>query len=103
MRSPEYAQIINWVSSIWDSFDPIIIQSTFDQAGFTSNLIEDFHRQLRHFLLNQEFSDDIEVDDYQNINGFFSGDEFTIEDLDILFIYLLNRVRTACRSKIKFK
>ncbi len=60
----------------------MIIQSSFDQAGITSNLIEDFHRQLRHFLLNQEFSDDIEFDDAQNVNGFFSGDEPTIDDLN---------------------
>ena len=82
MRSPGYAQIIEWVSSIWENFDQMIIQSSFDQAGITSNLIEDFHRQLRHFLLNQEFSDDIEFDDAQNINGFFSGDEPTIDDLN---------------------
>ena len=45
------------------NFDQMIIQSSFDQAGITSNLIGDFHRKLKHFLLNQEFSDDIEFDD----------------------------------------
>ena len=37
---------------------------------------------LFKFILNHEFSDDIEFDDAQNINGFFSGDELTIDDLD---------------------
>ena len=81
IRSPGYAQIINWVSEIWEAFDPMIIKNSFDQAGITSNMIDVFHRQLKHFILNQEFTDDIDDDDAQNVNGFFSGEEVTTDEI----------------------
>ena len=61
--------------------DPTIIQNSFDQAGITSNLVDHFHKQLRHFILNQEFIDDVEDDEAQNVNGFTSGEEIAIDDL----------------------
>ena len=41
-----------------------------------------FSSTTEAFPSNQEFSDDIEFDDAQNVNGFFSGDEPTIDDLN---------------------
>ncbi|RNA44212.1 pogo transposable element with KRAB domain-like, partial [Brachionus plicatilis] len=83
VRSPGYALIIQWVSSIWEQFDKMIIQNSFDQAGITSNIIDLFHRQLRHFIFNQEFIDDVEDDNAQDLNAFISGDEANIHDLDL--------------------
>ena len=47
----------------------------------TSNLADHFHKQLRHFVFNQEFIDDIEDDEAQNVNRFNSGVEISIDDL----------------------
>ncbi|RNA42516.1 hypothetical protein BpHYR1_032739 [Brachionus plicatilis] len=57
--------------------------NSFDQAGITSNIIDLFHRQLRHFIINQEFIDNVEDDNAQDLNAFISRDEANINDLDL--------------------
>ena len=57
MRSAGYANVINWLSEIWSSFDEEIIKRSFDSCGITStgNL---------NFALNQIIEDRVAVNEY---------------------------------------
>ena len=78
MRSPGYAKLINWISEIWEAFEPSILAASFDQCGITSNNPVDFHNQLRHFVQTDDFVDDIQDEDgTADLPGFFSLDDHT--------------------------
>ena len=78
MRSPGYAKLINWISEIWEAFEPSILAALFDQCGIASNNPVDFHNQLRHFVQTDDFVDDIQDEDRTaDLPGFFSLDDHT--------------------------
>jgi hypothetical protein len=37
MRSPGYANLVNWISEIWESIDTDLIAKSFEVCGITSN------------------------------------------------------------------
>ena len=60
MKSPGYARVVEWIAEAWDELDPNVIARSFKYCGITSNNILDYGSQLRHFVHNNEFVDDIE-------------------------------------------
>ena len=84
MKSPGYEKVINWISEIWQDFDPDLNERSFDQCGITSNNSDHFHNQLKHFVLNNQIVDGV-VDEHQDDNNGFNDIEELeqyIDDLD---------------------
>ena len=81
MRSPGYANVINWISEIWSDFDTNLLARSFDHCGLTYNRLADFHNQLQHFVNTHEIIDDVvpEEQGTTELDGF--GEMFS-DDLE---------------------
>lgn len=62
-----YEKVINWISEIWQEFDENIIIQSFDSCGLTTTNPNEYHRQLRHFVENNEFIEDM-IDEDPRVN-----------------------------------
>lgn len=72
-----YASVIPWISEIWHDFDENMMIQSFDACALTFSNIQDFHRQIRHFIQNNEFvEDNIECAESNTyvLDDFSSGD-----------------------------
>jgi len=53
IKSPGYCKVIQWISEIWNQFDPEIIVKSFASTGITSQHPDDYNHILRSVLNNQ--------------------------------------------------
>ena len=60
MRGPGYAKAISWLSSIWESLDPVIIVQGFSLCGLTS--IYDMNPYLDNLYNGTLLQDMVEED-----------------------------------------
>jgi len=58
-KSPEYSQLITWVSEVWQDLGPLLIANSFDKCSITSRNLADYSSQLRHFVRTNMFVDDV--------------------------------------------
>ena len=54
-----YAQVITWLSEVWQDLGSLLISSSFDKCGTTSRNLSDYSSQLRHFVRTNMFVDDV--------------------------------------------
>ena len=58
-KSSGYAQVITWVSEVWQELGPLLITRSFDKCGIMSRKLADYSSQLRHFVRTNMFVDDV--------------------------------------------
>ena len=77
-KSPGYAQVITWISEVWQELDPSLIASSFDKCGITSRNLADYSSQLRHFVRTNMFVVDVvpiddqisdQITNFKEMNG----------------------------------
>jgi hypothetical protein len=70
MRSPGYANVIQWISEIWRELEPSIIADSFDACGITASSVDDLHSALKAYLQSgtTDFVED--YDQASEIRGF---------------------------------
>jgi hypothetical protein len=74
MRSPGYANVIKWISDVWDEMDENIIRKSFDQCGITSD--NQLHSVLNTILQENSVMTDFVCDEH-------ASDEFEMDDIDL--------------------
>ena len=79
MKSPGYANFIQWISEIWQEFDSDLIKKSFSLCGITSSQTNEYHNQLKHLILNKNLVEDVTEDHYDSIDG-FNTDESEFSD-----------------------
>ena len=79
MKSPGYANFIQWISEIWQEFDSDLIKKLFSLCGITSSQTNEYHNQLKHLILNKNLVEDVTEDHYDSIDG-FNTDESEFSD-----------------------
>ena len=63
-KSPEYSQVITWISEVWEELGFLLITSSFDKCGIISGNLADYSSQLCHFVRKNMFEDDaVPIDD----------------------------------------
>ncbi|CAF0916277.1 unnamed protein product [Brachionus calyciflorus] len=76
LKSPGYAKAIQWISEIWNEFNPSIIKSSFQVCGITSDQNTHFHSTLKHFLTNGPINEYVDSNDGENeLEGFENNSE----------------------------
>ena len=53
------AQVITWISDVWEELDPLLIASSFDKCGIISRNLADYSSQLPHFVYTNIFVHDV--------------------------------------------
>lgn len=78
--------MIKWISEIWQEFDENAIVRSFDACGLTTTNQSEYHRQLRHFVEENEFVEDIIDEDEgdDDLAAFIDDDseDSSVEDED---------------------
>ena len=81
MRSPGYANLVNWISEIWESMDTNLIAKSFDVCGITSNG-ESLSSILKTVLSSNEAITDYVVDQCESEElELYDNDLFDVEML----------------------
>ena len=80
-RSPGYANVIKWLSEIWNTFPNYLLKNSFDYCGITSRHVNDYHLVLKSIIQNnivqQNYIDDLLDED--EMEGF---DDELFQDID---------------------
>jgi hypothetical protein len=107
LRSPGYANIISWISYIWENFDSELIAKSFDTCGITSNhalsrilqTIIDNNQPISEYLVDETDCDDVDMND----NDLFDF-EMVIEQVTSEHCTKCTRIKTKrCRAWINCK
>ncbi|RNA41925.1 hypothetical protein BpHYR1_044716 [Brachionus plicatilis] len=82
LRSPGNAQVIVWISVIWEQLDQNIIKDSFDRCGITSSKMYDFHTKLQAFMEKNKVDMIENYDQLDEIESFFNNNDYSDVNLD---------------------
>ena len=86
IRSPGYAQVINWISEIWDQLSPEIVRDSFDRCEITSSRMFEYHTQLQGFMEKNQLDMIDDFDESDEVSDFKSDDPaYCDTNLDEIF------------------